>query len=142
VLIEKRYRQVDVPRLCEINEICFSGEERPPEQTFRDILLTSDVWVARMYTGVLGFAVVKPDSIPYLWMLAVLPAHRDMKVGTDILKDVEGYYLSKDYAEMTLHVHSGNWRAQRFYLSHGYRVSKIEEDWYTDGLGVKMVKKL
>ena len=142
MLIEKRYRQVDVPRLCEINEICFSGEERPPEQTFRDILLTSDVWVARMYTGILGFAVVNPDCTPYLWMLAVLPAHRDKKIGSDLLHEAETYYASKDYATISLHVHSENWRAQRFYLSHGYRVSKIEEDWYTDGLGVKMVKKL
>lgn len=146
MIIENRYRKADIPRLFAINEICFAGEQCPPEQIFTDMLMTSDVWIARVSfnpsVSICGFIIVKPDSIPYLWSLAVLPAHRDQKIGTDLLAAAEKHYASKDYAEISLHVHSENWKAQRFYLARGYRMFGIDYEWYTDGLGLRMVKRL
>jgi ribosomal protein S18 acetylase RimI-like enzyme len=138
--IVRGYKQEDFPRLLEINDACYEGDQRPPEGKFREMLKTSDVWLAKTSDApgmigmktenrVVGFAIVSPTYGIYLWSLAVDPAYQGRGIAGNLLREVFLYYRDKKETEIRLHVHVSN-PAQKLYFDQGFRVYDLAPNFY------------
>ena len=58
----------------------------------------------------------------YLYSFRVRQQYRSQGVGSLILKTVEQDLIQRNYQIMTLNVAKDNIRAQKFYLSHGFKI--------------------
>ena len=90
-------------------------------------------WVAELIgKGIIGQTFVqlicdRPELADgknrgYLYSFRVREEYRSQGVGAMILKTVEQDLLNRHYRAITLNVAKDNLRAQKFYLSHGFRI--------------------
>lgn len=128
MIVTRGYVREEFARLLAINDICYTGVQRPSPAEFQGMLANSTVFAARSQTvdrtPILGFAIVRPENIPYLWSIAVLPAYWGRGFGSTLLREVISVY-----PEMYLHVKPDN-PAQKLYFDFGFRVSYIAKRWY------------
>lgn len=139
------YKKTDFDDVLDINNKTFSGDQRPPISTLREMISISDVWVATVSDDdilfvpdrVIGFAIVKPSSVEgkdqqaYVWQTAVSPDLQRRGIGGNLLREVIGYYTKKKYASIRLHCHYDN-PAQKLYFDYGFRVTDIAWGFYQD----------
>jgi ribosomal protein S18 acetylase RimI-like enzyme len=150
IKITKGYKKSDFNSLLRINDLCYSGDERPPKETFARMLEFSEVWVARyerehkvleLPDSVEGFTVVNESaSLPYLWSMAVDPDRQGDGIGKKMLALVCTEYKNRP---IELHCRVDN-PVQKLYFDYGFRVIDIARAYYKiDGKiidGLKMRK--
>jgi ribosomal-protein-alanine N-acetyltransferase len=136
----------DFDRVMEISDACYSGDYRPPRQTMADMVSVSDVCVARIDEvelghSLIGFAIIKNVSQPYIWNIAVDPAWQKRGIAGNMLREIiKRYTLNKD-KEISLHVDATN-PAQKLYFDYGFRVVSVEENYFEPNDGLMMVRRL
>lgn len=144
----------DTKRLCELNDICFEGLERPPHDDFKSMMSVSEVWVARAENDgvfdpirdaeilgeIIGYIIVKRVYGAYLWSIGVDPAHRRKGVAGYLMSYAEGFCKSKGDDSIRLHCQTTN-PSQKLYFDHGYRVYDLAPGYYGDGTLALMMKK-
>jgi len=157
MIITTAYKSTDFDRLCEISDACYTGDERPPRETMKDMVEVCDVFLAKSGLGsievgemesnsceldkIIGFALVRTSGNPYIWSIAVDKGFQRRGVGGNLLREIiKKYTLQKDF-EITLHVHEDN-PAQKLYFDYGFRVKRIERDYYNPKNGLFMVRPL
>ena len=144
IKITRDYKQSDFDSLLRINDLCYSGDERPDKQTFARMLEFSEVWIARdnfVSAGVkesaceiyhdinvpLGFIVVNETTDrPYLWSMAVHPNIQGQGIGERMLSLVCTEYTGR---AIELHCRVDN-PVQKMYFDHGFRVVDIARKYY------------
>jgi ribosomal protein S18 acetylase RimI-like enzyme len=149
MIVRRGHSKDDIPRLTEINEKCFEGVQRPPDDTFQQMLKISESFIAypgnvgyNQFNEIYGFALVKRETYPYLWTIAVDPKWQHKGIAGNILREVS--YAMKCVGEkiLRLHVHVNN-PAQRLYFNQGFRVKRVDTGYYLDeGDALLMEKKL
>lgn len=154
MIVTRGYRLSETPRLIEINELCYSGVQRPTPSEFNEMLshrpfiakVGHDL-VSSIEGGIVGFAVCRQDTRSdgmnvYLWSLAVDPEYQGRGVGGNLLREVIKYYTLAKAEGISLHVHPDN-PAQKLYFDYGFRVEAIARNWYrAEGNGLYMRRAL
>jgi|ERR1700677_512474 len=131
----------DFERLLEINDACYSGVYRPPRETVNDMILISDVYVARNGLRIVGFAIVKNTCLPYIWNIAVDPLFQGNGVGGSLLREIIKRYTIAGDKEIHLDVNSTN-PAQKLYFDYGFRVKSVCTKYFDPNDGLHMVRPL
>jgi ribosomal protein S18 acetylase RimI-like enzyme len=151
MIITTAYKSTDFERLCEISDRCYTGDERPPHDIMKNMVEVCDVFLAKTevipvpdcvsVTNIVGFALVRTSGNPYIWSIAVDKGFQRRGVGGNLLREIiKKYTLQKDF-EITLHVHEDN-PAQKLYFDYGFRVKRIERDYYNPKNGLFMGRPL
>jgi ribosomal protein S18 acetylase RimI-like enzyme len=151
MIITTAYKSTDFERLWEISDRCYTGDERPPHDIMKNMVEVCDVFLAKETfpgfgrdpdeDGIIGFALVRTSGNPYIWSIAVDKGFQRRGVGGNLLREIiKKYTLQKDL-EITLHVHEDN-PAQKLYFDYGFRVKRIERDYYNPKNGLFMVRPL
>jgi len=153
MIITTAYKSTDFDRLCEISDACYTGDERSPRETMKDMVEVCDVFLAKEPSNViaidkrvhedliLGFALVRTSGNPYIWSIAVDKGYQNLGIGGNLLREiVKKYTLQKELA-ITLHVHEDN-PAQKLYFDYGFRVQDVVKDYYAPKNGLYMVRAL
>lgn len=136
-------RDFDV--VLKVNDMCFSGIERPPAETLRQMIMFNDLWIAADRC-ILGYALVQPDGLQaqdsYLWQIAVNPEYRRRGIAGNILHELFGHYKFVDKKKtMSLHVHPAN-SSQTLYRAQGFKDVGTVKNFYVDSDGILMRKIL
>jgi len=139
----------DVPRLWELERLCFEPPIRWEEKDFLPALKNMDVWVAERIGNlfgtreILGFLVGEVRRHEgYIATIDVDPKHRRQGVAAKLLTAAEDKYRESGYSEVRLEVEQDN-PAQTLYFKMGYRVHAVRKGWYEDGsTALYMIKKL
>jgi ribosomal protein S18 acetylase RimI-like enzyme len=139
IKITKGYKKADFDALLQINDLCYEGDERPPRETFAQMLEFSEVWVAGVdYGPPVGFIIVNEiPHVPYLWSVAVLPSYQGQGLGGRMLSLVCTEYKNRT---IELHCRVDN-PVQKMYFDYGFRVVDITRDYYKmDGKNIDGLK--
>lgn len=146
--ITETYKSTELTRLCELNDICFEGLERPPHEDFKSMLSISEHWFARAendgpgpYDEIIGYILVDRRYGAYLWSVAVDPNHRGRGIASYLLSRAEQFCKSKGDDSIRLHCHEGN-PSQKLYFDRGYRVYDIARGYYGPGTTALLMKKV
>jgi len=149
MVITTAYKNTDFDRLCEISDTCYTGQERPPRETMKDMVEVCDVFLVKiepdypLYTDrdkIIGFALVRTSGNPYIWSIAVDKRFQGRGVGGNLLREIIHRYQPTEL-EITLHVHEDN-PAQKLYFDYGFRVQDVVKDYYRPKNGLYMVRPL
>lgn len=147
------YKPADLPRLCEINDTCFEGLERPPHEDFKSMLSISEVWVAEAaepgFNGdtktyevgtIFGYIIVTRSYGAYLWQVAVDSKHRERGIAGYLMSHAEQWCKSRGDESIRLHCQSTN-PSQKLYFDRGYRVYDLAPGYYGEKTLALMMKK-
>lgn len=154
--ITESYKPDELPRLCELNDICFKGLERPPHEDFKNMLSVSEHWFARAENGepptgqlvlrpegydkIIGYVIVNRNCGAYLWQIAVDPLFRGRGAAKFLMGRAEQWCKSRGDDSIRLHCHSDN-PSQKLYFDRGYRTYDLAHNYYGDGTIGLMMKK-
>ena len=151
-MIITAYKSTDFERLCEISDRCYTGDERPPHDVMKSMVEVCDVFLAKEtaprdpdggnpHEIVIGFALVRTSGNPYIWSIAVDKGFQRRGVGGNLLREIIKKYTLQKELIIGLHVHEDN-KAQSLYFDYGFRVKKIETNYYQPKNGFYMERKL
>ena len=73
--------------------------------------------------------------------LTVIPSYRRKGIATQILKELEGWALSKGFKEFMLEMREGNLEAQPLYEKYGYQVISRRDNYYAPGIHALIMRK-
>lgn len=151
--ISHGYGRGDVDRLCELNDTCFEGLERPPRQDFQSVLSISEVFIARTDAGepadlalntkvdhIVGYIVIDRRYGAYLWSVAVDPLYRTRGIANYLMTRAEQFCKSKGDTSIRLHCNNSN-PSQKLYFNRGYRVYDLSPNYYGAGTVALMMQK-
>jgi ribosomal protein S18 acetylase RimI-like enzyme len=157
MIITTAYKSTDFDRLCEISVACYTGDERPPRETMKDMVEVCDVFLAKSGLGsievgemesnsceldkIIGFALVRTSGNPYIWSIAVDKGFQGRGVGGNLLREIIKKYTLQKEIVISLHVHEDN-PAQCLYFSYGFRVQDVVKDYYAPKNGLQMIRTL
>ncbi|MBU4373365.1 MAG: ribosomal protein S18-alanine N-acetyltransferase [Euryarchaeota archaeon] len=90
--------------------------------------------VAEINGIVVGYAAgfLASLGVGRIFSLAVHPAYRNRRVGSNLLKEIINTFRALGVLEIILEVRSSNTKAKRFYKRHGFRQIGILEKYYTN----------
>ncbi len=90
--------------------------------------------VAEINGIVVGYAAgfLASLGVGRIFSLAVHPAYRNRRVGSNLLKEIINTFRKMGVLEIILEVRSSNTKAKRFYERHGFRQIGILEKYYTN----------
>ena len=135
-----------LPKVLELNRVCFSGVQRAPDAEVRLRFNSPDcsVFILRTSLELLGFAICESrEPEVHLWSIAVKEGHRGHNLGGYLLDEVRQYYQELDYEVITLNVHVDNLAAIHLYERLGFRKVSVLKRWFLqDGDGIRMTKEL
>ena len=77
-----------------------------------------------------------------LLMIAVTEENQQLGYGTILLNQVCQSALEKGCQSIILEVNEHNHKAIQFYQKHGFEINRIRKNYYVDGHGYEMIKKL
>jgi ribosomal protein S18 acetylase RimI-like enzyme len=142
----------DVPRLYELERLCFEPPIRWEEKDFLPGLIEMDVWVAeydisyivptrpKEIVGFLAGEIRRNQG--YIATIDVDPKHRRQGIAAKLLTAAEDFYRKGGYSEVRLEVEQNN-SAQTLYFKMGYRVHAVRKGWYEDkSTALYMIKTL
>ena len=138
-----------LPKVLELNRVCFSGVQRAPDAEVRLRFNSPDCSVFILRTSLdelLGFAICEPHGAVevHLWSIAVKEGHRGHNLGGYLLDEARQYYEERGgYDVMSLTVHVDNISAIHLYERLGFRKVATLKRWFLqDGDGIRMTKEL
>ena len=138
-----------LPKVLELNRVCFSGVQRAPDAEVRLRFNSPDCSVFIVRTSLdelIGFAICEPHGAVevHLWLIAVKEGHRGHNLGGYLLDEARQYYEELGgYDVMSLNVHVDNIPAIHLYERLGFRKVATLKRWFLqDGDGVRMTKEL
>jgi ribosomal-protein-alanine N-acetyltransferase len=73
--------------------------------------------------------------------LTVIPSYRRKGIATQILKELEGWALSKGFKDFMLEMREGNLEAQPLYEKYGYQVISRRDNYYAPGIHALIMRK-
>ncbi len=73
--------------------------------------------------------------------LTVVPSYRRKGIATQILKELEGWALSKGFKDFMLEMREGNLEAQPLYEKYGYQVISRRDNYYVPGIHALIMRK-
>ncbi|NBV11901.1 MAG: ribosomal-protein-alanine N-acetyltransferase [Actinobacteria bacterium] len=73
--------------------------------------------------------------------LTVVPSYRRKGIATQILKELEGWALSKGFKDFMLEMREGNLEAQPLYEKYGYQVISRRDNYYAPGIHALIMRK-
>ncbi len=73
--------------------------------------------------------------------LTVIPGYRRKGIATQILKELEGWALSKGFKDFMLEMREGNLEAQPLYEKYGYQVISRRDNYYAPGIHALIMRK-
>lgn len=137
MIINRNFTKNDIPRLVELNNLCFSERLRADQAVLQRVIAASDIWLAWTLLAnptIIGYALVDPghDSA-YLSQIAVHPEFQRRGIAGNLLREVCGHYKFKvatKYRNIRLHCATDN-PAQRLYYDQGFRVFEIAYAFYS-----------
>lgn len=135
----------DMPGLLRIEEECFGSEKFSPE-TVRAFVerVDSFVLVATEGTRVVGSAmcmIAGSHREGRIASVAVLPNRRRHGAGGKLLSECEAVFERHGLARYTLEVDTMNEAAIMLYISKGYEISGMIENFYGAGRNAYMMMK-
>ena len=127
----------DIRGLLRIEEECF-GNEKFSAETVRAFIERSDsfVLVAALGTEVIGSAmcmIANSDREGRIASVAVLPDRRRHGTGGKLLAECEAFFERHGLARYTLEVDTMNEAAIMLYISKGYEINGMIENFYGAG---------
>lgn len=152
--VRSNFTLEEIPRLYELEKICFPEPIRWGEKDFAPALAASDVWVAefvedgcacgqiwnctcndtpnetREIIGFLSASVERRQG--HIATVNVDPAHRGHGVAVKLVTAAQDEYRKRGFTQMFLEVGVDN-PAQTLYFKLGYRVTTVRKKWYEDG---------
>lgn len=140
-------------RILEINNLSYSGVQRPTPEILLNAYNQGDVYVSYNLHGVfagfvgevIGFAIVidyMDNYEPLIWSIAVHPDKRGQGIATRMLMEIEEDVRFHFAKQIRLTVNVNN-PAQKLYFDAGFRVKNILRKHYLEeGDGLMMVKNL
>ena len=138
-----------LPKVLELNRVCFSGVQRAPDAEVRLRFNSPDCSVFIVRTSLdelIGFAICEPHGAVevHLWSIAVKEEHRGHNLGGYLLDEARQYYEERGgYDVMSLTVHVDNIPAIHLYERLGFRKVATLKRWFLqDGDGIRMIKEL
>ena len=135
----------DLPRLYEIEKICFPPSFRWSKPDFVEALKKDDIWVAWDEEKIVGFFIgemLKKETVGHVITIDVDPEFRRRGIGEALLNAAETHYYKEGIRRMELEVHVDN-PAQVLYFKTGYRVFGVKKGYYANGsMGISMAKTL
>ena len=143
----RKAESTDLQSLLEIEEKCFGSEKFSPE-TVTAFLERYDAFIviAEEEGGLLGSAmclVSMERREGRIASVAVLKDRRGQGIGSMLLAECENIFLSMGLEEHSLEVETVNEPAISMYLSRGFQIVGMIEDFYGSGRhAYYMVKKI
>jgi len=129
----RRAQREDLPRIVEIERLCFPEEAAFPPKMFSYLLIYAEALVA-YNSQVEGFVVgYTSGNVGLIYTLDVHPDYRRMGVGSVLLKRMEEVLASKGARILRLEAAIENPAALALYLTAGFRKGSLIKDYY--GLG-------
>ncbi|HEX9907785.1 MAG TPA: N-acetyltransferase [Thermoplasmata archaeon] len=135
----------DIVDLLAIEQDCFGDEKFTPE-TIRAFIEREDgiVLVAIEGSTIVGSAMCMFSERlgeGRIVSVAALKGSRSKGIGKGLLEECERIFRSRNLAKYTLEVETSNEAAIRLYLSHGYEVIGIIQDYYSFGRHAYLMEK-
>jgi ribosomal protein S18 acetylase RimI-like enzyme len=143
ITIRPGFAPEEVPRLYELECLCFEPPIRWEEKDFLPGITKMDVWVAEKTDCDCGFCNPIKEIIGflagevrrnqgYIGTINVDPKHRRRGIAAKLLTAAEDFYRKGGFTEVRLEVEQNN-PAQTLYFKMGYRVHAVRKGWYEDG---------
>ena len=125
----------DIPRVHEIETLCFPNDRWSVDQFWRELSgRTRDYVVAEVDRGVVGYAgisTIAPDCD--LQTIAVDPAQRGAGIAARLLQTMLNRARGRGATSMILEVRADNARAKALYQRNGFDVIAMRRAYYGDG---------
>ncbi|MFG1921096.1 GNAT family N-acetyltransferase [Cryptosporangium sp. NPDC048952] len=132
------YRIEDAPAVHKIEQECFDGDRYPLFLIIQlGEIFTNSFLIAGRGTAVVGYAIAVPDGnrVACGWILsiAVLPEHRRIGIGNQLLAVAEEHLRSRGCTEARTTVRPGNIPSQCLFRRRGYLQSSSMSDYFGPG---------
>jgi ribosomal-protein-alanine N-acetyltransferase len=131
------FQPEDFHDLYAIEEVCFHPPQRFTRRYMRHLLASSEAatWVAEQNDTIAGFAIVEwsmqtTGIVAYIATIEVAPAYRELGIGAELLRRVEGSANAERAIEIWLHVDAENSPAIRLYHRSGYQMTGRADHYY------------
>lgn len=142
----RNYQPEDFDILHEIDQICYEHEVAYSKRELRAYLRLkgSECVVAEVENKIAGFCIsARREEQGYIVTIDVLPGHRRLHIGTQLLEEIERRLAEAGVSEITLETATDNASAVAFWKKHGYRSRGIREGYYPNGRDAyAMIKRL
>jgi ribosomal-protein-alanine N-acetyltransferase len=135
---------VDLPRICEIEGLCFPDETAFPPGMFAYLIRYATTLVAFEGDRMAGFIIgYMSGRIGFIYTLDVDPVYRRRGIGTMLIRALEERLCARGAARARLEAALDNPEALALYRKLGYRESGLVRDYYGRGRhAVRMRKDL
>ena len=139
----------DYHDLYAIEEVCFQPPHRFTRRYMRQLLASTDTatWIAEQNEAMCGFAIVEWSQqiggiVAYIATIEVLPEYREIGIGAELLRRLEGSANAERAIEIGLHVDAENKPAIHLYERSGYRKSGRADHYYSRNRAAVIYVKL
>jgi ribosomal protein S18 acetylase RimI-like enzyme len=127
-------RPFDTPFVCD--DFDFDAKE---QQKIRERLATAEgLWLVaerESLQRLVGMVDVKREAwreAGFVWNIAVDRAHRGRGLGRQLMQQVIEWGQREELRAIILETQTNNWPACRFYQSFGFKLSGIDDHYYTN----------
>ena len=156
IIVRNSFRAEELPRMYEIETVCFDESVRWDRPDFDATLAESDVWVAdyreenwnglkedvEVTEEITGFLVARvKQHMGYIMSVDILPEHRRKGIGAKLMYAAEEHYQKLGLKKIYLEVAVIN-PAQTLYFKLGYRVTGFRQRYYEDQSACLVMTKL
>ena len=142
----RKGRIEDIPTFEYLDDLCFPSWMRYSRYDFVYYFFKKDIFVlvAEDEDGIHGFIIadLRTPEVGHIITIDIHPDYRRMKLGTDLIAEVEDIFRELGMKKVILEVHQDNLPAQLFYSNIGYRIEKQLKNYYHSGHGILLGKSL
>ena len=131
----------DLPQVMEIENLCFKAPWKETDLLYEmDGNPVSNIWVIELSNDALGIKHVCGFSDYWntfdsgtICQIAIHPELQGNKLGSELMKEIIADAKAKKVRTLTLEVRATNEKAIKFYLKHGFNISHVKEQYYSNG---------
>lgn len=107
-----------------------SFDDNPWDSNWYDIPAfdPNSMWIARADNIIVGYLIsfVNKEK-PYISVIAVRKAYHRLGIASNLINKCVGYWQSRGYEEIRVHVNHESLDARKLYNKHGFKVLEIDE---------------